>query len=66
MPLFEVAIIETPTVKEEEEGKVERLVLPPKAVIASDAQSAAVVAVMEVGTIDIKKERMKILVRPFG
>ena len=42
MPLFEVAIIEKPTIKEIEElGKSERLVYGPQAVIATDAQGAA-------------------------
>lgn len=67
MPLFEVAIIETPTIKEiEEYGKAERLVFGPKAVVAKDAQSASVNAVMEAGTIDVERARMQVLVRPFA
>lgn len=66
MPLYEVAILEKPTIKEIEElGAVERLVFGPKPVVAKDQQSAAVAAVMEVGQIDVKQERMEVLIRPF-
>lgn len=66
MPLFEVAIIEKPTIKEIEDlGKAERLVFGPTAVIAKDAQSAGVNAVMEAGTIQVERDRMEVLVRPF-
>jgi hypothetical protein len=47
MPLYEVAILEKPTQKEAEEGKSERLVLGPKAVVANDPQSAAISAVLD-------------------
>lgn len=66
MPLFEVAIVEKPTVKEIEElGRAERLVFGPKAVVAKDAQSAGVNAVMEAGHIEVDRDRMEVLVRPF-
>jgi hypothetical protein len=38
MPLFEVAILEKPTKKEFEDGKSERIIMMPTAVIANDAQ----------------------------
>jgi len=67
MPLFEVAILEKPTEKEKEDGKSERLVLGPKPVVASDAQSAGIVAVMDTDEMPkIDKNRMEVLVRPFG
>lgn len=66
MPLFEVAILETPTPKEAENGKSERLVLPPKAVVASDEQSAGVIAVMDNTGLEVDHARMQVLVRPFG
>lgn len=67
MPLFEVAIVEKPTKKEAEEGKAERLVLGPKAVIASDGQSAAIAAVMDsTEKVEIDRTRMQVLVRPFA
>ena len=67
MPLFEVAILEKPTNKEMEDGKVERLVFGPKAVVSSDAQSAAIAAVLD-GEFpkDVDKTRMAVLVRPFA
>jgi hypothetical protein len=68
MPLFEVAILEKPTKKDAADGKSERLVFGPKAVVAADSQSAAISAVMdggaEIGTLD--KSRMDVLVRPFA
>lgn len=66
MPLFEVAILERPTKKEAEEGKSERLVFGPKAVVANDGQSAAIAAVLDGGTIDADRARMEVLVRPFA
>jgi hypothetical protein len=67
MPLFEVAIIEHPTEKEAQDGKAERLVFGPKAVIATDSQSAAISAIMaEKDTIQVQHDRMQVLVRPFA
>ncbi len=66
MALFEVAILEVPTKKEAEDGKGERLVLGPKAVVANDAQSAAIAAVLDAGTVDVDRARMNVLVRPFA
>ncbi len=67
MPLFEVAIIEKPTPKGIESGETEKLIFGPKAVIASDIQSAAVSAVLgEASLSTIDKSRMEILVRPFA
>lgn len=68
MPLFEVAILEEPTKKEmEEEGKQEKLVFGPQAVVAKDEQSAGVAAVLDCNNeIKIDKTKMRILVRPFG
>lgn len=68
MALFEVAILETPTKKEREEGASERLVFGPKAVVANDGQAAAITAVLtgtdELAKVD--KQRMQVLVRPFA
>jgi hypothetical protein len=67
MPLFEVAILETPTKKEKEEGLSEKLVFGPKAVVASDQQSAAIAAVLDsAGDVKCDRQRMQVLVRPFG
>lgn len=66
MPLFEVAILEKPTVKEIEElGRAERLVFGPVAVVAKDAQTAGVNAVMSAKKIEVEQDRMEVLVRPF-
>lgn len=64
--LYEVALIERPTKKEQEEGKAERLILPPVPVIAPDDRSAGVQAVLAqrekiVGDLS----RVEVLVRPF-
>jgi hypothetical protein len=67
MPLFEVAILEQPTKKEAEEGKGERLVFGPQSVVARDAQSAGIVAVMDAtGKFEVSRDRMQVLVRPFA
>lgn len=67
MPLFEVAILERPTPKDKEDGKSEKLVFGPKAVVAADSQSAAITAVMENPNMgDLDKSRMEVLVRPFA
>ena len=66
MPLFEVAILEIPTAKEKEDGKSERLVLGPVAVISSDSQSAAIAAVMDADKPTLDRTRMQVLVRPFA
>ena len=67
MPLFDVAILERPTKKEAEDGKSERIVLAPTAVVAADEQSAAIAAVMDQEKMaDVDRSRMEVLVRPFG
>lgn len=67
MPLFEVAILEKPTKKEAEDGKGERLVFGPKAVVARDGQSAAISAVLDGGVgADVDRQRIEVLVRPFA
>ena len=66
MPLFEVAILERPTKKETDEGTAtEKLVYGPKAVVATDAQSAAISAVMD-DAPKIDRTRMVVLIRPFA
>lgn len=66
MPLFEVAILEKPTKKDAEDGKGERLAFGPKAIVARDSQSAAIAAVLSEDKIDVDRQRMEVLVRPFG
>ena len=66
MPLFEVAILEKPTKNEAEDGKGDRLVFGPKAIVARDGQSAAIAAVLDGAKIEVNRERMEVLVRPFA
>lgn len=67
MPLFEVAIVKKPTKKEiEEDGAVEELVFGPKAVVARDAQGAAIAAVMSGDAPKIDMNKAEVLVRPFA
>lgn len=66
MPLYEVAILEQPTKKDAEDGKGERLVFGPQAVVANDPQSAAIVAVLDGKVGEVDRQRMQVLVRPFA
>lgn len=66
MPLFEVAILEQPTRKDAEEGVAEKLVFGPKPVVAADAQSAAIAAILENPPANLNRDRMQVLVRPFA
>jgi hypothetical protein len=66
MPLFEVAIMEKPTKKEMDEGKNERLIFGPKAVVARDVQGAAISAVLGEEKPQGDIQRMEVLVRPFS
>lgn len=67
MPLFEVAIVQKPTKKQAEEGGIETLLFGPKAVVAKDAQAAAIGAVMG-GELpkDSDLTRIDVLIRPFS
>lgn len=65
--LYEVALIEKPTAKQLEEGAVEKLILPPTAVIAKDDKAAAVMAVvLNKEKIEGDLSRVEVLVRPFA
>lgn len=67
MPLFEVAILENPTKKAAEDGVGQKLIMPPKAVIARDISSAAINAVLDGGIYPkIDRSRLEVLVRPFA
>jgi len=65
MPLYEIAIIEKPTKKQEEEGATEKLVFGPKAVVARDPQAAAIGAVSG-QTTAFDLNRIEVIVRPFA
>lgn len=65
--MFEVAILEKPTKRETEDGKSERLVFGPKAIVAGDEQSAGIAAVLDSKEqISVDKSKMVVLVRPFA
>lgn len=68
MPLFEVAILEVPSKKEVEDGATEKLAFGPTFVIANDAQSAAIKAVLENAgeASKVDQNKMEVLVRPFA
>lgn len=68
MPLFEIAIVQQPTKKEAEEGTgVEKLLFGPKAVLARDAQTAAITAVTGSDAPQgLDMSRAQVLVRPFA
>ena len=64
--LYLVALVQKPTKKEEEEGKLEELILAPTAVIARDDKSAAVQAVHNNRTkITADLNNVEVIVRPF-
>ncbi len=66
MPLFEVALVEEPTKKEqEEEGKQDRLVyFTPTPIVAKDSHEASIDAYMACDE-KVEKDRLKVYVRPF-
>jgi hypothetical protein len=69
MPLFEVAILQTPTKKEREDGATETLVFGPRAFVARDAQSAGISAAVEAASAQtpaLDMSRLEVLVRPFN
>ena len=62
MPLYEVAIIENPKNKNDNE----KLILAPVAVLATNEQTAAISAVLDnPACTKANRDRMQVLVRPF-
>jgi hypothetical protein len=68
MPLFEIAIIQTQTKKEAEDGVGgEKMLFGPKFILAKDGQTAALSAMMaEDAPKGIDMNRAQVLVRPFA
>lgn len=66
MPLFEIAILQTPTKKEREDGGMETLIVAPEAIIAKDKETAAMAAVRRPEAAGIDLNRMEVIVRPFA
>lgn len=67
--LFEVAIVENPTNEAmEKRNELEKVVLEPTTVVASDQAAAGITAIMD-NTEKLKdcdKSRLQVLVRPFA
>ena len=63
MPLFEVAIIQTPTIEEREKGGGEKLILAPTSVVAKNREAAVMKASNKVK--EEMNDQMEVLVRPF-
>jgi hypothetical protein len=68
MPLFEIAIVQTQTKKEAEDGiGGEKLLFGPKFVLAKDGATAALSAMMGADAPkDVNLDRAQVLVRPFA
>ena len=64
--VFEVVILENPLTKEADDGALPTIKCGPIVVVARDAQAAAVSAALDSKTPEIDRDRMEILVRPFG
>lgn len=65
--LYEIAILEKPTKEQAKNGKTEKLILGPCAIVAEDDRSAFVSLVMDHSEElkEVDKTRMEVLVRPF-
>tara|TARA_Y100000310_G_C20619976_1_gene782727 strand:- start:664 stop:903 length:240 start_codon:yes stop_codon:yes gene_type:complete len=67
MPVYEVLVVEKPTIREKEDGKLEKLVFGPEITIASDEQAAALTALTDNDKVNAAdKSKIDILVRPFA
>jgi hypothetical protein len=66
MPLYEVAILEHPTKEDIDRGQLPELKFGPEAIVARDPNGAAVKAVLDGAAKDVDKDRMEVIVRPFG
>ena len=69
MPLFEVAMIKVPTPNEVKGGATEELVMAPTAVIAANAQTAALIVGRKADLKDMSDKdlgRIQTLIRPFA
>ena len=66
MPLFEVAIIETPKKKKQNEEPDQEKLITFDRIIAKDAQTAGFKSVMSNKEKNVDIDRMRVIVRPFG
>ena len=65
MPLFEVAIIETPKKKKQNEEPDQVKLITFDRIIAKDAQTAGFKSVMSNKEKNVDIDRMRVIVRPF-
>lgn len=63
--LYEVALVEEPTKKAAEDGKMERLVFGPKAICAGSDQAAGLLAGKEADLSGVNVDQLRVYVRPF-
>lgn len=66
MPLFQVVILEKPKPSDAKRGSLEKLILGPVSVVASDDQAAAYSVVMDNPNLKINRGRMQVIARPFA
>ncbi len=65
--LYEVAVIQKPTVKERESGELEKLLIGPVTLVASDERSAALrVTLDHAKSMPKNLASVEVLVRPFN
>lgn len=63
--LFEVVIVEKPTVNQMNAGELEKVIIGPKLIVAKDAQQAGMKVALDESLPKIDRDRMEILVRSF-
>ena len=63
--VFETLIIEEPSKKEQEKGKLETIIAGPTILVAEDAEAAKVSALLNLKNFDGDKAKIRVLVRPF-
>jgi hypothetical protein len=66
--LFQVAVVERPTEKEEEDGAVEKILVEPTTIVAKSQNAVAMKIVQEHSSKlrDADPDRVDILIRPFA
>lgn len=64
--LFEVIVVENPTLKEKEEGGLGKIVIPITSVLAQDKSAAIISVILNNDLSMTDKSRLEVIVRPFG
>ncbi len=66
MPVFEVLVIEHPSIEDSKAGALERLISGPTCVVAKDSKSAALIFILGLkDTLKADPSRIEIRTRPF-